>query len=1079
MTTLRAGVDSSTPVYLPDEVLSVRPTASATPAGGGGHRDDGSGGGGGGGGGGGWTLAGWHVPADTPVTAGQRLATLSHSATGAVAYVTAPAAGTLVGPFGPPGGALVPGSPLPRNVDARTVVGRLLPCAHAVAFEGLCALGGWGGGGGDGGGGAWGDAVRGRDGSGGGGSDRSATAEARSSKQRLAVAYEAGGGLSVTVDEAAALDAGTARRLLSERRLSLVLDLDHTLVHATDDPRAAADVAAVIRGASPGGPDEEPDDGRGVDAVAAAGIHALCLVDATGHPGRPMHVKLRPGLSAFLAAARVAFELHIYTMGTRRYAAAVASLLDGGDGSLFRGRVTSREDFGEGALNRKNLRRVFPCDDSMVLIVDDRDDVWLAPPQSPGSGGGGGPEPMRNLVKARPYMFWNGFADVYSRDEPAGGTAGKGGVGGGAGGPAGGAAGDTAAYAPSISALRPSSAAISGSVPAANDPKSASSGADDAAAMAGTNGKAETTSGTGDMKVAANGEAKTSSGSDDMKVDANGVAQTSSVLEGTEVVAHGEAKTSSGTDDGKVAANGEVRAAPGNEDRMVINGGANGGAPEATAAQLPPNSSAERERVLAAWSRADDEDGDHLGKLLAVLMEAHRRFFAAADAAMPPLPARSRPSSPAGMPSPSSPSESPPGVLRPGAAAPAPRAFKRPRRAPSPGLGRSIGGATLPPPAVKPTAALVPLPHPLSLGRPGSPGGVPGIPWRVPADVKDVLDALRRETLRGVRLTMTGVYPSPLPSEGASRGGGGGRSAKPMSHAPLRERASAVERARHAAALATLARTQPLAAAAVRAGATVDATFSATATTHVVANPIRGRETDKSRRARALGGVFIVTTAWLRASLDNWERAPELPYALYPPPPGAPGGGPAATAAGTGKGGAATAVAAAPSGGDKPDSAGRRSTPSTAASADYAAAIRAVRASRLADTAAREAAAAGLRDGRAPGGSPGGYRSTADHGGGDGGGRSSGGVCSGGRRYGVPAGRDGTPGGGGSKRTYSVARGGGGPLSMAGRVPVTAAKPPTPDRRPPGGAGGGGVSDLDDFAARLESELLADQSSGK
>ncbi|KAK1863377.1 hypothetical protein I4F81_005932 [Pyropia yezoensis] len=951
---------------------------------------------------------------------------------------------------------------------------------HEGDHDGRSAAGHWGGGGGGGGGGAWGDAVRGRDGGGGGGGDRPAAGEARTAKARLAVAYEAGGGLSVTVDEAAAVDAGTARRLLSERRLSLVLDLDHTLVHATDDPRAAADVAAVVGGAPPGGLDGGPDGGCGVDDVAAAGIHALCLVDANGHPSRPMHVKLRPGLAAFLAAARVAFELHIYTMGTRRYAAAVASLLDGGDGSLFRGRVTSREDFGEGALNRKNLRRVFPCDDSMVLIVDDRDDVWLAPPRSPGSDGGGGVEPMRNLVKARPYMFWNGFADVYSREEPAGGAAGKGGGEGGAAAPAGAPAGATSASAPGISATRPDSATAAVSVLVASDPKSASTSAGDAAAAAGSNAKAETTSGQGNMKVAANGEAKFRPGLDDMKVDATGEVKAYSGTGDMKVAASGEAKTSSDTGDMKVVATGGSKAAPENEERVVISDDAAGvAAPESTAAPLPPNTSAERERVLATWSRADAEDDDHLGKLLAVLMEAHRRFFVAADAAMPPLPTRSRPSSPAGTPSPSSPSESPPGVLRPGAAAPAPRAFKRPRRAPSPGLGRSIGGAALPPPAIKPAAALVSVPHPCSLSRPGSPGGVPGMPWRVPADVKDVLDTLRRETLRGVRLTMTGVYPSPLPSEGAGRGSGS-RTPKLLSHAPIRERASAGERARHAAALAILARTQPLAAAAVRAGATVDATFSATATTHVVANPIRGRETDKSRRARALGGVFIVTTAWLRASLDNWARAPELPYALYPPPPGAPGGGPATAASGAGRGGAAAPAAVASAattaggGGDKSAPAGRRAPPSAADVAKYAATIRAARATRLADAAAREAAARSVRDGRAAvGGSAGAYRSASGRGGGHGGGA----------RYGVPAGRDGAPGGGGSKRTYGAV-GGGGPLSAAGRVPVTAAKPPTPDRRPSSsvggsGGGGGGMSDLDDFAARLESELLADQSGGK
>jgi RNA polymerase II C-terminal domain phosphatase-like 3/4 len=40
--------------------------------------------------------------------------------------------------------------------------------------------------------------------------------------------------------------------------------------------------------------------------------------------------KLRPGVYDLLVAARELFELHIYTMGDRRYAREVARILDPG-----------------------------------------------------------------------------------------------------------------------------------------------------------------------------------------------------------------------------------------------------------------------------------------------------------------------------------------------------------------------------------------------------------------------------------------------------------------------------------------------------------------------------------------------------------------------------------------------------------------------------------------------------------------------------------------------------------------------------------------------------------------------------
>ncbi|CDF40158.1 unnamed protein product [Chondrus crispus] len=121
-----------------------------------------------------------------------------------------------------------------------------------------------------------------------------------------------------------------------------------------------------------------------------------------------MHLKVRPNLNHFLETLRVKFNLHIYTMGSRLYADRVAKLIDP-DNRFFGGRITSREDFPEGNCNQKNIQRLFPCDDSMALIVDDREDVWLSDSTQPY---------MPNLLRAQPYHFWVGMHEAYDRVAP-------------------------------------------------------------------------------------------------------------------------------------------------------------------------------------------------------------------------------------------------------------------------------------------------------------------------------------------------------------------------------------------------------------------------------------------------------------------------------------------------------------------------------------------------------------------------------------------------------------------------------------------------------------------------------------
>jgi FCP1-like phosphatase family protein len=81
----------------------------------------------------------------------------------------------------------------------------------------------------------------------------------------------------------------------------------------------------------------------------------------------------RPGWKQFLQSTAVKYEMHVYTMGTRAYAEEVCAAIDP-DGTVFGGRLLSRDE--SGSLTQKSLQRLFPCDTSMVVIIDDRADVW-------------------------------------------------------------------------------------------------------------------------------------------------------------------------------------------------------------------------------------------------------------------------------------------------------------------------------------------------------------------------------------------------------------------------------------------------------------------------------------------------------------------------------------------------------------------------------------------------------------------------------------------------------------------------------------------------------------------------------
>lgn len=187
--------------------------------------------------------------------------------------------------------------------------------------------------------------------------------------------------LLVSHHEATRADEEGKRRLLDARKLSLVVDLDQTIIHATVDPTVS----------------EWQQDPSNPNHDAVKDVRAFQLIDeGPGARGCWYYIKLRPGLADFLSEISQYYELHIYTMGTRAYAENIAKIIDPGR-RIFGDRILSRDE--SGSMTAKSLKRLFPVDSKMVVIIDDRGDVWQWSP---------------NLIKVAVFDFFVGIGDINS-----------------------------------------------------------------------------------------------------------------------------------------------------------------------------------------------------------------------------------------------------------------------------------------------------------------------------------------------------------------------------------------------------------------------------------------------------------------------------------------------------------------------------------------------------------------------------------------------------------------------------------------------------------------------------------------
>ncbi|XP_054781115.1 RNA polymerase II C-terminal domain phosphatase-like 4 isoform X1 [Prosopis cineraria] len=143
------------------------------------------------------------------------------------------------------------------------------------------------------------------------------------------------------------------KNLLRQKKLYLVLDLDHTLLNSTQLVDLNLEEAYLLNQAN-----SLTDVSKG-DLFKLDYMHTM--------------TKLRPFVHTFLNGASTLFEMYIFTMGDRSYALEMAKLLDP-KGEYFHSKVISRDD---GTQKHQKGLDIVLGQESTVLILDDTENAWM------------------------------------------------------------------------------------------------------------------------------------------------------------------------------------------------------------------------------------------------------------------------------------------------------------------------------------------------------------------------------------------------------------------------------------------------------------------------------------------------------------------------------------------------------------------------------------------------------------------------------------------------------------------------------------------------------------------------------
>ena len=148
---------------------------------------------------------------------------------------------------------------------------------------------------------------------------------------------------------------------MTDKLLSLALDLDQTLIHAY----------------------EMPESNRNNKKVTVYEDHELFLCKFKENQ-KIYYIYLRPGLCQFLHKINEMYNISIYTYGTRDYAYHIVGHICEKIKCMMFKKIYTRENF------ENYKKKLLDCnDETNTVIVDDNPEYW--------------PEHKENLVKIEPY----------------------------------------------------------------------------------------------------------------------------------------------------------------------------------------------------------------------------------------------------------------------------------------------------------------------------------------------------------------------------------------------------------------------------------------------------------------------------------------------------------------------------------------------------------------------------------------------------------------------------------------------------------------------------------------------------
>jgi hypothetical protein len=176
------------------------------------------------------------------------------------------------------------------------VMGLVQPCNHPAIIDGLCVL--------------CGQSANDSQGANGGRQEDDDNNNSKGNK-RNALTLTGGITVSISNEYGQAFSNETAQSLRASKKLNLVLDLDHTLLHATPDARAKQWLS-------------KSDELRTVHLPMMEGNP---FYQNNGYAFQPHYIKLRPHLAEFMISVMDKYEVSIYTAGTRLYAEKVADVI--------------------------------------------------------------------------------------------------------------------------------------------------------------------------------------------------------------------------------------------------------------------------------------------------------------------------------------------------------------------------------------------------------------------------------------------------------------------------------------------------------------------------------------------------------------------------------------------------------------------------------------------------------------------------------------------------------------------------------------------------------------------------------